>query len=175
MKVRIRVDGDVKELQVRTRKRLREALKETAWRMYAYTVDTYLTGGKGVKVRSGTLRRSTMPVYDERRGRFIAGVSFGVKYAVAHVGKPGTFFEVRPRHAKFLAIPTKYARTPAGVSRYSSPLALSDTFIRGGVIYQRQGRRAVPMFILRRSVRIPRRIDSEDILQQGVKYLEEVL
>ena len=174
MRVRIRFLYDEGEIVETTRTSIRSAMRQLARHMYVDMVLNYLSG-QALKVRSGTLRRSVRELYEERGDRIYAGVVFGVRYAKTHIGRKGTYTEITPKRARFLAIPTENARTPAGVSRYKSPRDIPNTFIRGGVIYQETPRGAVPMYILKRKVRIPKRIDPVEFLERAKKKLRELL
>ena len=55
-----------------------------------------------------------------------------------------------PRFARFLAIPLRAARG-------KRPRDFMNTFVNKGIIFQRMGKRIVPLFVLRRSVTIPAR------------------
>ncbi len=117
-----------------------------------------LRGRPGVAKRTGFLTASQkLIVTGDTVDRILGVYAIGggvVKYAALQ--EYGGV--VKPTRAKFLAIPLEAAKTAAGVSRYVSPRDLSDTFIRGGIIYQNQDGKAVPMFALRKSVRIPPRL-----------------
>jgi hypothetical protein len=88
---------------------------------------------------------------------------------------------IRPKNKRFLAIPTDFAKTPAGVAK-GGPLdpIWGPTFINKGVIFGYQGGQrgttegvrqraaagqtvkkgeSIPLFILKKSVVVKRRID----------------
>ena len=147
--------------------------------------EDYLTGGTGparLAVRTGNLRSSTreLPVTD--RGDSIeSGVGFGTSYAQVHVGPKGQVTTIRAKKGKFLAIPLRAARTPAGVGRGAPRSGVfGETFIRrteagklmifGRRVVQR-GQNAgatrggiVPLFLLVKQVAVPARVHPEDIL-----------
>lgn len=123
-------------------------------------------GSSGLNARSGALRNSIRSVVKSISGigeselELSAGGRFGgndVRYARIHeLGSDGP---IRPKRAKNLAIPTKEARTAAGVSRVPSPRDFPDlrwAQSKGGqpMLVDESG---TPMFILRKSVTIPAR------------------
>lgn len=175
MRVLVRSKFSEKEVSLTINEKLSSLMKDLSNFMYFDVVTNFLSG-QALKVRSGTLRRSVRPFYKKRKNVYIAGVVFGVKYAKTHIGKKGTYTEIEPRVAKFLAIPTEHARTPAGVSRYKSPRDVPDTFVAKGVIFQKRGRnKIVPMFILKRRVRIPKRLDPREVIERAISYLRAKL
>ena len=174
MNVRIKVRHQVEDIQKTTRRTIERVIRQTANYIYTDLVANFLSGQK-LKVRSGTLRRSVRPFFKKKDRIYYAGAVFGVRYAKTHIGPKGTYEEIKPKRAKFLAIPTEYAQTPAGVSRYSSPRELPNTFVKNGIIFQKRGKNIVPMFILKRIVRVPKRIDPEEVLSRGLEYLRSVL
>ena len=174
MKVRLKINHSLEEVLKTTRREIKSLLKEVSLFLYTDVVRNFLSG-QALKVRSGTLRRSVYPIYEERGNKVFSGVAFGVKYAKTHIGRKGTYEIIKPKRTKFLAIPMGEALTPAGVSRYRSPRDVPNTFVKGEVIFQRRGKRAVPMFILKRQVKVPKRLDPEEILGRGITYLKEKL
>jgi len=148
----------------------------------------HLTGGttdNALGKRSGTLSREIIPTpaHSEMGTPMVitATVHAGVKYATVHFGPRGTSVTIRPKNKQFLAIPTDFAKTPAGVAK-GGPLdpIWGPTFVNKGVIFGYQGgqrgvtegvrQRAaagqavkkgeiIPLFILKKSVVVKRRID----------------
>lgn len=112
--------------------------------------------------------------------RIAGGISVGEVYGPIHIGPRGTSQEIRPTKAQFLAIPLDAAKTGAGVARGKPRDALwGPTFIAkskaGNLIIfgYSGGTKAsksdtpIPLFVLKKSVVIPRRIDPyEDLLKQ---------
>jgi hypothetical protein len=112
--------------------------------------------GRFLKVRTGLLRNSIGSKVYENEGELLGIIGSGVrtgervKYAsILETG--GTIF---PVIAKFLTIPLSGALTPAGVSR-GPARSFSNTFISKNIIFQKQGNKVVPLFILKKSVKIP--------------------
>lgn len=125
--------------------------------------------GNPLKVRTGALRGSfTANVVSVPGGNKAVSISTRSPYFRIH----DTGGTIRPRTAKFLAIPLDAALTPAGVSRYPSPLRASlpiafplGVFVRRGILWgvRSRGRggvksEIVPLFALRKQVTIPARI-----------------
>jgi hypothetical protein len=148
----------------------------------------HLTGGttdNALGKRSGTLSREIIPTPAHTEAAMptliTAAVHAGVKYAGVHFGPRGTAVTITPKNKQFLAIPTDFAKTPAGVAK-GRPLdpIWGPTFINKGVIFGYHGgqrgvtegvrqRNAagqalkkgeiIPLFILKKSVVVKRRID----------------
>lgn len=125
--------------------------------------------GRYLKVRTGRLRASIGNRVDMTEegleGVIGSGVRSGerVKYADIHE----TGGTITARRAKYLTIPTEYALTRAGVTKRISARDFEDTFVRQGIIWQKQGKRKiVPLFILKKSVTIPARKYMSKTLEQ---------
>ncbi|MBM4286900.1 MAG: hypothetical protein FJ135_01910 [Deltaproteobacteria bacterium] len=149
--------------------------------LWEHTVSRHLAGGTAadrLARRSGTLARSTRPLKVRVEGsKVVGGLAFGAEYAKVHIGPSGSTFTIRPRNKQFLAIPLPAARTAAGVPR-GGPLdqIWGPTFISKGVIYGfsggtrgSQNDKPIPLFVLKRSVVVPRRVDPEVHLLDWVK------
>jgi hypothetical protein len=123
--------------------------------------------------RSGKLRstvRTIPPTYSKQTIKGGLSVGEGVPYAQVHIGTSDVReTHIFPRSAQALAIPLRSALTSRGVikSAYSGgPREIPGLFTRGknkrlrsGVLYQQtEGGKVVPLFLLRRSVTVPRRI-----------------
>jgi len=139
--------------------------------MANYIIIRHLTGGTTsdrLARRTGTLAKSTRPRKVERKGkRVVGGVVLGTKYAKVHVGEKGKVTTIRPRRAQFLAIPLSAAKTAAGVPR-GRPRDFGNTFIqrsrRGNLlIFQKRLGGIVPLFALKKEVRIPARVHLEEV------------
>jgi hypothetical protein len=150
-------------------------------RLWDHTVSRHLAGGTGsdrLARRSGTLARSTRPVKARLEGsKVTGGLAFGAKYAGVHIGPGGSQVTIRPKNKKFLAIPLPAAKTAAGVPR-GRPLdgIWGPTFISKGVIFGfsggtkgTQSATPIPLFVLKKSVVVPRRVDPKKHLLDWVK------
>lgn len=149
--------------------------------LWAHTVSWHLAGGTStdrLARRSGTLARSTRPLTVSMEGsKIIGGIGFSAKYAEVHIGPAGSTFTIRPKNRQFLAIPLPAAKTAARVAR-GGPLSgiWGPTFISKGVIFgysggtkASQSKKPIPLFVLKRSVVVPRRIDPDKHLLEWVK------
>ena len=139
--------------------------------MANYIIIRHLTGGTTsdrLARRTGTLAKSTRPRKVEKKGKkVVGGVVLGTKYAKVHVGKKGKVTAIRPRRAQFLAIPLSAAKTAAGVPR-GRPRDFGNTFIQRSkkgnlLIFQKRLGGIVPLFALKKEVRIPARVHLEEV------------
>ncbi|MBW1953954.1 MAG: hypothetical protein JRI66_12900 [Deltaproteobacteria bacterium] len=158
-----------------------KVVEKHSLRMQAHAVSRHLTGGTGtdrLARRTGTLARSTRALKARLQGsKVTGGIAFGTKYAKVHIGPSSTKFTIRPKTRKFLAIPLPAAKTAAGVPR-GRPLdgIWGPTFIAKGVIFGYSGgtkgtqsAKPIPLFALKRSVVIPRRVDPNKHLLAWVR------
>jgi phage gpG-like protein len=122
--------------------------------------------GQVLKVRSGRLRGSIQGVVDKSAliGAVGSGARIGaerVKYATIHVFGG----VIKPKKGKYLAIPLRAAKTKSGATLRGNaigPRDFQNTFVRRSkmgslLIFQSKGKSIVPLFVLKRSVTIPRR------------------
>lgn len=119
------------------------------------------TSGPILKVRSGRLRNSigsfTFGRDKELVGRVGSGVRTGEPVKYASILERGGV--ITAKNGKMLAIPIGAALTPAGVERFRPNDIRGRSFImrKNGraIIFLKQGKRALPVFVLKRSVKIP--------------------
>jgi len=146
-----------------------------------YIKSRALTGGTTrtkLAVRSGRLRASIKPArVKTTRTTVTGGINVGTVYGPTHFGKRGSKTTIVPKAGKkFLTIPTKFAKTPSGVSRGSALSGMwGETFVarskkgnllifgkrvgqRGASAGQARGK-IVPLFLLVKKVQIPARVD----------------
>lgn len=115
--------------------------------------------GPVLKRRTGNAAASVRPIPAEAEGNSVTG-SVGSSARYLHfLFKGGT---IRPRTAKYLAIPIGNALTPAGVPRYPSPrdagkLIFIPRTRAGNTILARRkpGGGIDPLFVLKKQVTIP--------------------
>lgn len=155
----------------------------------------HMTGGTTtdtrIRRRSGQLAdsmRPVVPVKETTRG-LEGGVSFGKVYARVHIGPRGQMTKIKPKAKKFLTIPLAPMLTKAGVLRATAAELMQDesgmpfgnAFIRrsnaGNLIIfgtQRITKGAksgkhrgdiIPLFILKKNVKIKARVHPEDFLK----------
>lgn len=115
-------------------------------------------GGSGLHVRTGHLHRSITYEGPKRRGRKIIGaVGTNIPYGPSH--EFGA--TIRPKTAKFLTIPLPAAKTAAGAGR-GRARDFPNTFVRRSkagnlILFQKIGKRIIPLFVLKKMVKIPKR------------------
>jgi hypothetical protein len=112
--------------------------------------------GRFLRVRSGFLRNSIGSKVFEKAGELLGIIGSGARYGnrVKHatiLERGGT---IVPINAGALTIPLPAALTPAGVSR-GPARSFNNTFIAKNMIFQKQGNKIMPLFVLKQSVRIP--------------------
>jgi phage gpG-like protein len=126
---------------------------------------------KILHVRSGRLRDSIGSIVtkedDNWKGEVGSGVRQGERVPYANIHETGGV--ITPKRSKFLTIPLGYAKTPAGDARftarqlfrgmaghgYKTGVVIGDIIY--GVMAQKRQTKIVPLFLLRRSVKIPAR------------------
>ena len=158
-----------------------QVVKEHSVRLWQQVIIRHLTGGTTsdrLGRRSGALARSTRPLPVKMEGsKVTGGLSFGAGYAWTHIGPAGSQVTIRPKNKRFLAIPLAAAKTAAGVAR-GGPLSgiWGPTFIAKGIIFGfsggtkgTQSKTPIPLFVLKRSVVVPRRIFPKEHLLDWAK------
>lgn len=134
--------------------------------------------GQVLKVRSGRLRSSiTNRVF--LSGKDLAGqVGTNVVYAKIHeIG--GTLI---PKNSRFLTVPLSAAKTPAGVTRFSARQVISNpsaygyqgTFFRKHILFGKKTNRITPLFVLKSSVKIPRRSYMQPALGETKPQIRQI-
>lgn len=149
------------------------------------------TSPTSVRSLSGRLRSSIYVIEPKIEGNklVVGGISIGqgsIPYTRVHVGSPrGQITEIVPKKAKALTIPTRFAKTSAGRPRgpafkggKPNPI-WGITFIAGGMIFgysrgtKRKYANPVPLFILKKQVSIPSRVDPREdfikVVLPGIK------
>lgn len=114
----------------------------------------------GLQVRTGALKNSIEALPIRRTEHEIIGtVVAGQKLKYAKIHEFGGI--IKPINAAFLAIPIGEAKTAAGVARFSprqiTAAGYDGSFVKGGILFGKRGKDAVPLFVLRSSVKIPAR------------------
>jgi hypothetical protein len=168
---------------IATLEKLEQALSR---RVGAILWDTLARGRDWLRAREPLKRRTKGMPYVRKpiklQGNLLeAGLYAPPTWAGAHIGPAGSATVITPQRGKFLAIPTDFARK--GVK---SPKAYAGTVVFGGIIWGKAGwggarsggglrqRRAagesfrrqdlVPLFILKGSVIIQKRIDPAQVV-----------
>jgi len=175
---------------------VKRVLAVTTREVASWIKSEYLTGGTTdtkLAVRTGRLRASCRPAPVEIVGtdRVEGGLLIGTVYGRVHIGRKGSSTTITPKKARMLAIPLDAAKTAAGVAR-GTPRGgpWGQTFIarvKGNLIIfgKRQitkGPRAgqfrggiVPLFLLKKQVKIKTRVPLEDIEAELLKRVIESL
>lgn len=118
--------------------------------------------GPILHVRSGHLRNSigsyVFGRQDEIVGRVGSGVRTGQPVKYANILEKGGI--IKPVRAKMLAIPIGTALTPAGVPRFTPNDLRGESFIARSrnnnlIIFRKSGKNILPMFVLKKQVKIP--------------------
>jgi len=144
-----------------------------------------LTGGtteSRLRVRSGRFRASVIPIPTEtKEDRIEGGISFGTIYGRVHVGPKGQVTTITPKKGKYLTIPLSAAMTGAGVAKGTAKGGpWGKTFVAksaaGNLIIFGQSKvmkgkrtgefksQVIPLFLLRKQVKIKARIHPEDLV-----------
>lgn len=142
------------------------------------------TGSSSVSRRTGGLARSVRAIDPALDGSKVSGgIEVSAKYARVHIGKKGTSTVIKPTKKKFLAIPLAAAKTSAGVPR-GGPLdgIWGPTFISKGIIFgkapgtKEEGSKPIPLFVLKGSVVVPRRIGPVEDLYPKIRpaFVEDI-
>ena len=163
--------------------------------LQSYIRTEKMTGGtteSRLKVRSGRLRASVIPIKTKLKENLIeGGVSIGTVYGRVHVGPKGQVTTIRPKRAKYLTIPLPDAMTGAGVVRGSSMFGpWGKTFIAKskagnliifgqrasyskvkaggvavkGIAIKNLRSQVVPLFVLKKEVKVKARIHPEELI-----------
>jgi hypothetical protein len=161
--------------------KVQQVVKEHSILLWQQVLTRHLTGGTSadrLAHRNGKLAQATRSIPVKMEGsKVTGGLSFGVKYAWTHIGPAGSQVTIKPKNKKFLAIPLAAAKTAAGVAR-GGPLSgiWGPTFIDKGVIFGFSGgtkgsksAKPIPLFVLKRSVVVPRRIFPKEHLLDWAK------
>jgi len=152
----IRIEG-LKKVDDKIRFDLKRVLEDWARHDLEEQVQKNLAG-RFLKRRTGHLARSTLFRMVVHKGSDGYEVLFTTaKYGPIHE-HGGT---IRPKRAKYLTIPLKANKTPAGAARYSAP-EIPDLFplvVKGKLFLVRnEGKKGLVFyFLLKKKVRIPAR------------------
>lgn len=180
MQITVKVQGLSKALksldqfQYRTILALKRAVKMASEAGARKLKQAHMSGRGPTSVAriSGALKKSVIvePVVVSAHN-IKGGLSFGkgVPHAITHIRSPrGKKLTIKAKNRTFLAIPSKFARTPAGKPRGGPTDPIwGDTFQMQHIIWgfrrgtARQYAKPVPLFYLKREVKVPSRIDPE--------------
>lgn len=165
-----------------------EVVRKHSVRLWRITVQQHMAGptsSTSVSKRTGTLARGVSAEEPKSIGGVITGgIKIASKYARTHIGPKGSSVIIKPKTKQFLAIPLQAAKTAAGVARGGPRSGIfGPTFIAKGIIFgysggtkKSTGGHIIPLFVLKKQVIIPRRIDPRlDLLKKIEKGFKEDL
>ena len=163
MEIRIRIEDTVTKKLKDAEKKLGQAIflgvKDSLLIVKRQAKDNVRTGGSAGLVQRGShLLNSITDEGPRRKGtRIIGGVGTNIPYGPTH--EFGA--TIRPKTAKFLTIPLPAAKTKAGRSR-GGARSFPNTFVRRSkagnlILFQKLGSRIIPLFVLKKMVKIPKR------------------
>lgn len=126
--------------------------------------------------RSGALARGwTKRVEGSAKTNLVLIFVNEVPYAVTH--EEGA--TITPKRRSFLAIPLSAAKTASGVARVSpGDLPRRQSFVRNRIVFFKSSandQNPTPMFALKKSVRIPPRLNAEGVFIRQAKKLERAI
>lgn len=178
-------EDDLKNLKSRLNSldiRKRDSLLLRAFRQGAVVVERKLKSnvtGSILKRRSGHLAQSIQTnVYQDQQGvitaRIGSGTRSGERMPYSEIHETGGV--ITPKSVKYLTIPLAAALTPSGVPKKSRARDWPNTFVgksKGGalIIFQKVGKKnLIPLYVLKRSSRIPARNYMSRTLQATGNY-----
>lgn len=132
-----------------------------------------------LKRRSGHLAQSIQTsVYQDGAGTVTARIGSGAlnnrRMPYSEIHETGGV--ITPKSVKYLTIPLEAALTNSGVPKKASAREWKDTFVgrsKGGalIIFQKTGKKSiVPLYVLKRSVKIPARYYMSETLESTKNY-----
>ncbi len=136
---------------------------------------------KILKVRSGRLRNSIGSFVIEKEkeieGIIGSGVRQGERVKYANIHETGG--TITPKNVKWLTIPLQSALTPAGVPRGKAK-DFDNTFFAWSkannlLLFQRQGKNVIPLFVLKKSVTIPARRYMSKTAEEVMPEIAEII
>jgi len=162
-----------KRLPAKLRDELRKHLQLISQQLAAKHSGAYPggTSSNSLSSRSGNLVRSL------KEGMRVSGTSIanitatitGTSYMFIHE-YGGT---LRPTRAQYLTIPLPAALNPDGTPKYVSARQWNNTFVgeskRGNLlVFQRRGRNIVPLYVLKKEVKIAARLGMREAISSGL-------
>ncbi len=147
------------ERKLRTmHKKMRPAIKEGMTRGMIETskhIKSRKLSGQVLAVRTGQLRRTQYYKVKQSGDKIIGIQGAKVPYGRAH--ELGAV--IRPKTGQWLTIPLDAAKTASGVARGSARSFKNTFFFRFGGLFiaQKKNDQIIPLFILKKQVKIPKR------------------
>lgn len=184
------LDKGLKRMPRVARDELRNFLDSVRLAMQNRHSRQYTEGYRGPEgPRAGRLQRRSGKLTKNIRVK-VKGVTFqGLQGEIGVRGKAGVYAPVhefgaviKPKRAQYLVIPLSAALNAQGVPKKRSPRSWKNTFIarskKGNLlIFQRRrgARKPVPLYVLKKQVRIPPRLGLGATLERGVPVFQDVL
>lgn len=181
---------NIKEVVNNTVKLLRNVLNVNSTLLASRIRAEHLQGGTTptrLRTRSGRAKSSLKPLLTKQEGtKLTGGITIGARYLKTHFGNRGDIVTIKAKPGKALAIPLPAACTAAGVPRggprdesaFGNMHLFPVKSLRTGKVIlfgQLKGQKGknkgklrskmVPLFLLTKSVRIKKRIDTKELLQ----------
>lgn len=140
------------------------------------------TGGNSLSSRSGTAKRSIAESVQVtgRDLHTLRGMIGGIWYLKTHENGA----TIRPKRSQYLTVPLSAALNPNGTPKKRSAREWSNTFVQRSkkgnlLIFQKQGRRILPLYVLKKQIDIPRRLGMWDSLNKNadkfIKLMEDMV
>ncbi|QIG66816.1 putative tail protein [Rhizobium phage RHph_TM16] len=144
-----------------------------------------------IERHSGAWPGGTTPNSLSRRtGRSIAALRKGIKVtgnrldtirATLDIPLPLAYHEYgysKRSNGKLLTIPLPAALTPNGVPLKTNPRQWPNTFVatsKAGnlIIFQRRGRRIIPLYLLKDTIKVPARLGARQEMQNAIPHFAE--
>lgn len=176
-----RIDGAIDRAGPLIRKALRKYLEGVATELVARHGTPWPggTGHNSLSARSGALIDSiqrSVSVSGDKVDRLVGQIGADLDYAAIH--EAGGV--IRARGGGYLTVPLPAALDSSGLPKRRSARDWDNTFVKRSrkgnlLIFQRRGGRAVPLYVLKREVRIPARLGMRDeLLQQSPGFAKDV-
>lgn len=148
---------------------VRKALIQRHSKAFSNPANAPATGEKNLLRRSGGIK--DIRIFTSRGGKDLGAVAGGmiVPFPIS-VHEEGT--TVRAKRAQFLTIPLPAALDSRGIPLRPNARSWENTFVqrskRGNLlIFQKRGASIVPLYLLKREVRLPPRLEARETLEAG--------
>lgn len=159
-----------------TLKRVSSTMAERHSEAWPISDNMFGTASDRLTRRSGAGLASLLDSVSVSRGPGAADIAYG-SISAGLLTKHETGAVVSAKRGKYLAIPLRAVLDQRGLPLKSSPRDWPNTFIRqtrrGGLfIFQRQGRKAVPLYLLKNTVTIKPRLGLGEAFDAQLGYFE---
>ncbi len=150
---------------------VRRALIQRHSRKFSNPTNVPATGEKNLLRRSGSIAGIRVLVGKQKDINQLTG-SLVIPFPISIHERGAT---IRAKKAQFLTIPLPAALDARGLPRRASARAWDNTFVkrskRGNLlIFQKRGVELVPLYLLKREVTLPPRLEAEKTLIAGAEF-----